>query len=82
MRTFTTADGRRWSVWLDGTGGGRGGAPGVGWVALIFAAEDPPVQRIAYRPVGWLAAAADADLQDAVLEGDSVRAAWSPGPVR
>jgi hypothetical protein len=81
MRTFTTADGRRWSVWLDGTAAPRGSGSGIGWEALIFAAEDPPVQRIAYRPVGWLAAAADTDLREALLEGDSVRAAWAPGPL-
>lgn len=78
MRVFASADGRSWSVRLyDGPQDGGIRAAGVGWEAVLFEdVGDGSVQRIAYRPAGWLAAASAEDLRAALHESEAVRARW------
>ena len=82
MRMFVTADGRSWSARIyDGPQGDEIRAPGVGWEAVLF--EQPAegaVQRLVYRPAGWLAAAGIDELRDALEQSEAVRARWDAAP--
>lgn len=78
MRAFTSADGRRWSVRLyDGPQDDRIRGAGVGWEAVLFESEgEGTVQRLAFRPVGWLAAAGPEELRSALEQSEAVRTRW------
>jgi hypothetical protein len=49
----------------------------TGWEIIQFDTEPPgQIQRIAYRPAGWLHNATLDELIAALREGDTVRANW------
>lgn len=77
MRSFTTGDGKGWSVRVvDGSVGEAAGGT-VGWEALLFECQSGEVaERLAYRPVGWLTGASAAELEQALHEAGLVRASW------
>jgi hypothetical protein len=77
MRTFKT-DGKMWIAKLhEDIGQMPVAEERVGWEAIQFD-TDPPgqIQRITYRPAGWLNNATIQDLISALQEGDTVRANW------
>ena len=77
MRTFRL-EGKTWTATLHE----RGHALPVtderaGWEIVQFDTKPPgQIQRITYRPAGWLANASLQELIAALLEGDTVRASW------
>jgi hypothetical protein len=76
MRIFRV-DGKDWIAQLHV--GHPAGSTSVraGWDVIQFDTKPSgSVQRIAYRPIGWLQNASITDLIDAMREGESVRAAW------
>lgn len=77
MRIFK-ADGKDWIAQLhDGAEQSGGVEIGVGWEVIQFDTKPPgTMQRITYRPAGWLKSASIAELIDALREGETVRAAW------
>ena len=77
MRKFN-ADGKEWVAQIhDGLDESATVEVRVGWEVVQFDTQPPGnVQRITYRPSGWLNNASIAELIDALREGDSVRAAW------
>jgi hypothetical protein len=77
MRIFK-ADGKNWIAHLHDAPDASGSIDErVGWEVIQFDTQPPgSVQRITYRPAGWLQNASIADLIDALREGDTVRAAW------
>ena len=49
----------------------------AGWEVIQFDTQPPGyVQRISYRPAGWLSQASITELIEALREGESVRANW------
>lgn len=75
MRVFVANDGRTWSVSLhDGTLGGHPDPRPVGWEAVVFDCET--LQRLAFRPAGWLSRAGEAEMQIALEEAESIRTRW------
>ncbi len=76
MRVFTSDDGRSWTaVAVEGKESQNPAA--FGWQAVLFrTVESAPAERIAYRPVGWLAVASAADLREALTGADGIRAHW------
>ena len=80
MRKFE-ADGKAWVAQIhDGLEPDLPVDGRVGWEVVQFDAEPPgSVQRITYRPAGWLTNASIKELIDALREGDTVRAAWREG---
>lgn len=77
MRTFTSEDGTVWVARLhDGLAeSGNGGR--AGWEIIEFDSKPPGViQRISYRPSGWLDNATIQELIAALREGEAVRAKW------
>lgn len=51
---------------------------GIGWEVVQFDPEEiGTVQRITYRPAGWLSDATIQDLIAALREGEAVRASWT-----
>ncbi len=78
MRVFTSEDGRSWSAVAMETQLLPAPA-GFGWQAVLFRAVGPdPVERIAYRQVGWLTEATQDELRATLAEADAVRARWGP----
>ncbi len=76
MRVFTSDDGRSWTA-VAVEGKELQSPAEFGWQAVLFrTVESAPAERIAYRPVGWLAAASAADLREALTGADGVRARW------
>ena len=73
MRSFTSADGREWTVRSQDVPITRVGRE-VGWETILF--DAPGLQRVTHRPSGWLAVASDAELTAALDESDAVRARW------
>jgi hypothetical protein len=73
MRTFKL-DGKSWVAQIhDGTEK----PDTIGWEVVQFDTEPgSAVQRISYRPAGWLNNASIQELIDALREGESVRASW------
>ena len=50
----------------------------AGWEVIQFDTQPPSsIQRISYRPAGWLARASIAELIEALQEGESVRARYT-----
>lgn len=49
----------------------------AGWEVIQFDTQpSSTIQRISYRPAGWLAQASIDDLIAALREGETVRASW------
>ncbi len=76
MRVFTSEDGRSWTALAVESKEQQNPAE-FGWQAVLFRTVAPePAERIAYRPVGWLAAATPEELRLALDEAHGVRARW------
>ena len=77
MRTFKT-NGKTWIARLHEDEEKKPLAEErVGWEIVQFDTEPPgQVQRITYRPAGWLNNATIVDLIAALQEGETVRAKW------
>ena len=76
MRVFTSEDGRSWTA-VAVEGQELQNPAEFGWQAVLFRSVEPaPLERIAYRPVGWLAAASPEELREALAGADGVRARW------
>jgi hypothetical protein len=78
MRTFSVEDGTTWTARLhDGIAKAAANQSRVGWEIIEFDPEPPrTMQRIAYRPPGWLFNASLRELIDALREADAVRLNW------
>lgn len=78
MRTFTLEDGTIWTARLhDGIAEAATNKSRVGWEIIEFDPGPPrTIQRIAYRPPGWLLNASLRELIEALREADAVRANW------
>lgn len=78
MRIFKTQDGSSWVAKLhDGLEEKADVHSRVGWEVIQFETDSPgSVQRITYRPSGWLSNATIQDLIAALQEGETVRAVW------
>ena len=50
----------------------------VGWEAVVFETDPPGVQRVVYRPAGWLSLATPTELTAALDEAEAVRTRWEP----
>ena len=77
-RAFTAADGKSWVARIhDGVEIRRPLDERAGWEVVQFDPNPPgEVQRITYRPAGWLANASIQDLIQALQEGETVRTTW------
>ncbi len=77
MRIFK-ADGKDWVALLhDRPLNIRTVEVRSGWEVVQFDTQPPgTIQRIAYRPAGWLSKASIQDLIEAMREGQTVRASW------
>jgi hypothetical protein len=77
-RTFTAEDGKSWVARIhDGVEIRRPLDERTGWEVVQFDPTPPgTVQRITYRPAGWLAKASIQDLIQALQEGETVRTTW------
>ena len=76
MRVFTSDDGRSWTA-VAVEGKELQNPAEFGWQAVLFrTVELTPAERIAYRPVGWLAAATPEELRETLAEAHGVRARW------
>jgi hypothetical protein len=79
MRVFKVADGTSWVAEVhDGVDVDAGAAADrAGWEVILFSADPAAVvQRLVYRPAGWLAQATLDELVAALEEGAAVRARW------
>jgi hypothetical protein len=77
-REFVSRDGRTWVAKIhDGLEVKRSVDERTGWEVVQFDPSIPgQIQRITYRPAGWLASASIQELIDALQEGETVRAHW------
>lgn len=78
MRIFKSEDGNSWIAKIHDGRDDEAGVDGrTGWEVIQFE-TDPPgaVQKITYRPSGWLSNASIQELIAALQEGDAVRAVW------
>ncbi|MGQ0814392.1 MAG: hypothetical protein ACT4O1_07985 [Gemmatimonadota bacterium] len=78
-RRFDSEDGRTWIAQIhDGSAPDSDMQSRTGWEVIQFDTTPPgSIQRITYRPSGWLANATIQELIQALQEGESVRAKWS-----
>jgi len=84
MRMFSSGDGRSWTARVyDGPRDEELSVARVGWEVILFEESGSEgAQRIAYRPVGWLAPASAEDLREALEQSEAVRARWGAEPQR
>jgi len=77
MRVFKLADGTSWIARLHDGAEESVLEERVGWEAILIE-SDPvaAVQRLVYRPSGWLSVATPADLATALEEAHTVRSRW------
>ncbi len=76
MRVFTSDDGRSWTA-VPIEVKEIPGPVAFGWQAVVFrTVGTASMERIIYRPVGWLPDATPEDLRVALQEADGVRARW------
>jgi hypothetical protein len=77
-RAFKAEDGTSWVARIhDGVEIRRPLDERAGWEVVQFDPAPPAaVQRITYRPAGWLANASIQDLIKALQEGETVRTSW------
>lgn len=72
MREFRAEDGQSWRARLD-AGPNADGA----WEIVLFEPDtEAEVQRIIYRPSGWLQSAGVQELIAALQEAEAVRTRW------
>jgi hypothetical protein len=78
MRVFKVSDGTSWQARLQEPGAEAGSsASTAAWEAILFQpGRNTDVDRLVYRPAGWLAAASQEDLAAALEEGVRVRVRW------
>lgn len=78
VRIFTSDDGKNWVARIhDGKADDSPVDSRTGWEVIQFDPAMPgSIQRIAYRPSGWLANASIQELIVALREGDTVRTSW------
>jgi hypothetical protein len=78
MKTFKV-DGKDWIAHIhDGPEQSAKVEVRAGWEVVQFDTHPPgSVQRITYRPAGWLSQATIRDLIEALKEGETVRANWN-----
>jgi hypothetical protein len=77
MRYFKTKDGKLWSIRLDdGLADVSAIGARVGWEALLWETIPSGVQKVVYRPAGWLPEASVDDLARALADAESVRSHW------
>lgn len=76
MRRFTSEDGRTWIARIhDGLESARN-TERAGWEVIQFDTNPSEMQRITYRPSGWLQNASIQELIAALQEGETVRTVW------
>lgn len=75
MIRFISEDGRAWSAVVHD--GPMQQPEVVGWEAVVFDA-DLEIQRIVFRPAGWLASATEIDLRVALDASEAIRTRWQP----
>jgi hypothetical protein len=82
MRMFKSDDGKKWTAKLHEDVEVKPATDErAGWEIIQFDTEPPgKIQRITYRPAGWLALATIQELLVALREGDTVRANWRESP--
>jgi hypothetical protein len=77
MKMFK-ADGKEWVAHIHEAPERSAKVERAGWEVVQFDTHPPgTVQRITYRPAGWLSQATIRDLIEALKEGESVRANWN-----
>jgi hypothetical protein len=76
MRAFTSEEGWNWTARVfDGAPSPEPSRPG--WEAILFEALHPiRVERLVYRPPGWVERATPDELAAALSEGTRIRARW------
>lgn len=78
MREFKEEDGRAWRARLEVEPASNEGGS---WEIVLFEPDsDAEVQRIVYRPAGWLQNAAIQELIAALREASAVRTRWGSEP--
>lgn len=82
MRYFQSQDGKTWSLRLDNALARTSGfSERVGWEAILFETVPPSdVQKIVFRPAGWLDLASAADMAAALQDAVAVRTRWETPP--
>jgi hypothetical protein len=76
MRVFKVSDGTSWQARLQEPGADSS-ASTAAWEAILFQpGRTADVDRLVYRPAGWLAAASPEELAAALEEGVRVRVRW------
>jgi hypothetical protein len=76
MRVFKVADGTSWTARVEDDQPSPA-AQRVGWQAVVFQdSVHAAVQRLVYRPPGWLREATPVDLAAALEESVAVRLRW------
>ena len=76
MRLFKF-DGKHWTAAIHDGSHKDGNGGKIGWEVIQFDTQPSgSVQRISYRPAGWLNNASVQELIEALREGESVRARW------
>ena len=80
MRIFKL-DGKQWVAQLHDLPAEKAAAQSrAGWEVIQFDTQpSSSVQRISYRPAGWLAQASIDELIAALREGETVRAVYKTG---
>jgi hypothetical protein len=82
MRYFKTHDGKLWCIRLEDGLADASAFPGrVGWEALLFDTVPSALQKVVYRPAGWLPMATPDELARALAEAEVVRARWEAPPM-
>jgi hypothetical protein len=78
MRVFKVSDGSSWVARVsEGDIAPEAGPATFGWDAIVFETDRmTAVQRLVYRPSGWLGGATVAELAAALEEGQPVRTRW------
>jgi hypothetical protein len=77
MRVFKVADGSSWTASVHDEEGPAVDPSRAGWDAIVFEGTvHAAVQRLVYRPHGWLQDATPGDLAAALDESVAVRMRW------
>jgi hypothetical protein len=76
IRTFSSEDGRTWIARIHDGIDSQPENERAGWEVIQFDTNPPGIQRISYRPAGWLHNASIQELIAALQEGETVRASW------
>ena len=84
MRYFHSQDGRTWTLRLDNALAQTSGfSERVGWEAVLFETVPPSdVQKIVFRPAGWLDVATAGDMATALNDAVAVRTRWESPQIK